>query len=97
MSPLVQECQRTLIDISTRHSVGLFWVPELSRVRGSDIADELAREETVHQFVLPEPALGVSRQNIRKKGTRLVGQPAYGHVPGSYLYLETRLKIDFGP
>ena len=72
MSPLVQECQRTLIDISTRHSVGLFWVPELSRVRGSDIADELAREETVHQFVLPEPALGVSRQNIRKKRYKAV-------------------------
>ena len=30
------------------------------------IADELTWEGTVQQFVGPEPALGVSRQNIRK-------------------------------
>jgi hypothetical protein len=32
---------------------------------GNEIADKLAREGTVHQFVGPEPALGISRQNIR--------------------------------
>jgi len=30
-------------------------------------ADELTWEGTVQQFVGPEPALGVSRQNIKKK------------------------------
>jgi ribonuclease HI len=26
-SPLVQQCQKALNDISTRHAVGLYWVP----------------------------------------------------------------------
>jgi len=38
-----------------------------SRLRGNEIADELAIEGTVNQFVGPEPALGVSRQITRKK------------------------------
>jgi len=33
--------------------------------------DGLAREGTVHQFRGPEPALLVSRQNIRKKDETL--------------------------
>ena len=45
----------------------LFWVPGHSRICGNEIADELAIEGTVNQFVEPEPALGVSRQIIRKK------------------------------
>jgi ribonuclease HI len=40
-SPLVRQCQRALGDISAYHSVGLFWVPGYSRVRGNEIADEL--------------------------------------------------------
>jgi ribonuclease HI len=28
-SPLVRQCQRVLDDISTYHSVGLFWVPDI--------------------------------------------------------------------
>jgi ribonuclease HI len=66
-SPLVWQCQRAFNDISTYHSVGLFWVPGHSRIRGNEIVDELAREGSVHHFVGPEPALGVSRQNIKKK------------------------------
>jgi hypothetical protein len=41
--------------------------PGHSGIRGNEIADELAREGSAHQFVGPEPALGVSRQSIRKK------------------------------
>lgn len=52
---------------STRHSVRLFWVPGRSRVRGNEIADGLAVGGTINQFVGPEPALGVSRQIVRKK------------------------------
>jgi hypothetical protein len=33
----------------------------------NEIADELGRERSVHHFVGPEQALGVSRQNIKKK------------------------------
>jgi len=37
---------------------GTVWVHGHSRVRGNEIADELAREGTVRQFVGPEPASG---------------------------------------
>jgi ribonuclease HI len=66
-SPLVRQCQRALDDISTYHSMGLFWVPGHSGIRGNEIADELAKEGSAHHFVGPEPALGVSRQWIRRK------------------------------
>jgi hypothetical protein len=35
-SPLVQQCQKALNDISTQHAVGLYWVPGHARVRGSE-------------------------------------------------------------
>jgi ribonuclease HI len=66
-SPLVRQCQRALNDISTYHSVRLFWVPGHSGIRGNEIADELAREGSVHHFVGPELALGFFRQSIMKK------------------------------
>jgi hypothetical protein len=47
--------------------VGLFWVPGHSGIRANETADELAREGSAHQFVGPEPALGVSRQKVKKK------------------------------
>ena len=58
---------RALNDISTYHSVGLFGFPGHSGISGNEIADELAREVSVHHFVGPEPVLGVSRQSINKK------------------------------
>jgi ribonuclease HI len=64
MSPLVQQCQKTLNDISTRHTVGLYWVPGHAGVQGNENADELTRGGSVLGFLGPEPALGVSRQNI---------------------------------
>jgi hypothetical protein len=66
-SPSVRQCQRALDDISTYHSVWLFWVPGHSGLRGNEIADELGREGSAHRFVREEPALGVSRQNIRRR------------------------------
>jgi hypothetical protein len=66
-SPWVQQCQKSLNDISTRHSVALSWVLGHSGVRGDEIADEVARVGTGRLFVGLEPTLGVSRQNIRKK------------------------------
>ena len=52
--------------------MGLFWVPGRSGVRGNETDDELAKKGTVHQFAGPEPALGVSRQNISKKIKRWI-------------------------
>lgn len=64
-SPLVWQGQRALSGISKHHSVGLLWVSGQSGIHGSEIADYLAREGTVHQFVVTELALGVTRQNIK--------------------------------
>jgi len=66
-SPLVHECQRALNDISSRHAVGLFWVPGHAGIRGNEIADGLARGGSALRFLEPEPALGVSRQDLQMR------------------------------
>jgi hypothetical protein len=65
-SPLVLQCQQTLNDISARHAVRLYWVPGHAGVRGNEIADRLARSG----FFGPEPFLGISGKNIRRKMKR---------------------------
>jgi hypothetical protein len=47
--------------------VRLYWVPGHAGVRGNEIADELAMDDSVLKFVEPGPALGVSRQDIRRR------------------------------
>jgi hypothetical protein len=64
-SLLVHQRQKTLNDISTRHAAGLYCVPGHAGVRGNEIANELARGGSALRFVGPEPALGVSRQDVR--------------------------------
>ena len=74
-SPLVQQCQKALNDISTRHAVVLYWVPGHSGVQGNEIADELTRDGSVLKFIGPQPALGVSRQDMWRRIRRwLVNQ-----------------------
>ena len=63
---MVRQCQKALNDISTRHTVGLYWVPGHAVVWGNEITDKLVRDSSVQRFVGPEPFLGVSRQNIRR-------------------------------
>ena len=41
--------------------------PDLAPSDLNEIADELARGGSAQRFVGPEPVLGVSRQNIRRK------------------------------
>jgi ribonuclease HI len=43
-STLVQQCQKALNDISTRHTVGLYWVPGHAGVQGNEIANKLSRD-----------------------------------------------------
>ena len=69
-SLLVRQFQKALKDIFARHAVGLFWVPGQAEVRGIEIADDLARGGSVLKFVGPELALGVSRQDIRRRPRR---------------------------
>jgi hypothetical protein len=65
-STLVRQCQEAVNELSPRHVVGLFWVPGHAGVHGNEIADELARNGSALRFLGPEPALGVSRCDIRR-------------------------------
>jgi ribonuclease HI len=67
MSLLVHQCEKALNDISALHAVGLYWVPGHAGVRGNEIADRLARCGSASRFVGPEPALGVSWQDLRDR------------------------------
>ena len=69
-SPLVRHCKQALNDISARCGLRLYWVPGHAGVRGNEIADRLTRSGSGQQFIGPEPCLGVSRQNIRRKMKR---------------------------
>jgi hypothetical protein len=60
-------------NISARHAVGLYWVLEHVAVRGNETADGLARNGSATGFVGPELALGVSRQDLRNKISRWLG------------------------
>jgi hypothetical protein len=73
-SPLVQQCQKALNDIFTQHAVGLYWVTGPAGVRDNETVDELARDSSALKFVGPEPALGVSRRDIRRIRRWLVNQ-----------------------
>jgi hypothetical protein len=63
-------------------------------VRGKEIADKLARGGSGQQFVGPEPFLGVSRQNIRRKMKRWMEKQ---HLAWSLQYTETGSGIDLWP
>jgi ribonuclease HI len=51
-TPLVQQCQKALNDISTWHAVRLYWVPGHAGVRDNEIANELARGGRTYEEVL---------------------------------------------
>ena len=46
--------------------MGLYWVPGQAGRQGNEIANKLAGDGSVQQFVGPEPFMGVSRLNIEK-------------------------------
>jgi len=50
--------------------VRLYWVPGRAGGRSNEIADELARGGSVLGFLGPEPAMGGSRQDIRRRISR---------------------------
>ena len=65
--PLLQQCKKASNNISTQHKEGPYWVSRHAGVQGNEIADKIARDRSVQKFVGPEPSLGVSWQNRRKK------------------------------
>jgi hypothetical protein len=74
MSFLVQRCQKALNDMSALCAVGLYWVCGHAAVRGNETADGVTRGSSALRFVGPEPALVVSRQDIRRISLRLVNR-----------------------
>jgi len=96
---LVQECQKTFNDISTRHAAGLYWVPGHAGVRGKVIAGKLATCGSIQKFVGPAPSLGVSRQNIKNKIKRRVDNQhlAMWRGPGSTQRQAQKLISDPSP
>jgi hypothetical protein len=58
--------------------VGLYWVPGHAGVWGNEITDELTRGGSVLEFVGPEPALGVSRQDVRRRISCWLSSIGYG-------------------
>jgi hypothetical protein len=72
-SPLVRQCQVALEDISTRHALGLYWVTGHAGVQGKETADGLMRNGSASDFVGPEPALGISRQDLQSRINRWLG------------------------
>ena len=97
MSPLVQQCQKALNNISARHAVGLYWVAGHAGVWGNEITNELARGSPILGFLGPELALRVSRQDIwryTKKYKSFVGQPAKGKMARSLRYPKTGSKTN---
>ena len=68
----MRQCQKVLNDISTQHTVGLYWVPGHAGIWGNEIANKLARNGSLQRFVGTAPFLGVYRQNIRRKIKRWI-------------------------
>jgi hypothetical protein len=71
--------------IPTWYTVGLYWILEHAGVQGYEIAHKLARRGSVQEFVRPEVFLGGSRQTIKRKIKRWVGNQhlAMRRFPGS--------------
>jgi len=81
---------------------GILWnaseSPGHSRVRGNETADQPAKEGTVHQFVGPEPALRVSRQNKAKNIKRwMYNQQHMSMWPGLISTQRQARKLISGP
>jgi hypothetical protein len=77
-SLLVHQCQKALNNVSDLHAVGLYWVPGHAGVRGDETANRLARCGSTSRFVRPEPAFGVSRQDLTNRIKRLLVNQHWG-------------------
>ncbi|XP_018311485.1 uncharacterized protein [Mycetomoellerius zeteki] len=64
---LVWECKCVLNRLSTGNDVALVWVPGHLRIKGNEIADELARSASSARLMGSEPALGLPSCICRAK------------------------------
>jgi hypothetical protein len=79
------------------HAVGLYWVPGHAGVRGNEIADGLAMGAPASRFVGPEPALGVSRHDIRRRTSRWLANQHWGWWQGLGDTLRQAQELISGP
>jgi len=66
MSPLVQQCQKAL-NVSSLANSGTVSGSCTYWGKNKRITNKLATDGSVQKFVGPEPSLGVSMQNIKRK------------------------------
>nr|CAI5820276.1 unnamed protein product [Callosobruchus analis] len=65
-TPLAQECAERLEELARLKEVTLMWVPGHAGVPGNEEADRLARLGTREQFIGPEPAIGLRKDELRR-------------------------------
>jgi hypothetical protein len=71
--------------------------PGHAGVRGNEIAHKLARDASAEWFVGPEPFLGVSRQNIRRKMKRWMEKQHLALWRGPYSTQRQAQELILGP
>jgi hypothetical protein len=95
-SLLVHQHQKALNDISALHAVELYWVPGHTGVRSNEIADGIPRCGSASKFLGHEPALGVSRQDLRNRINRWLANRHWGAVVNSWYYPKKGSRINLG-
>jgi ribonuclease HI len=65
-SKLVWDCHQSLVTLAEHNRVQLIWVPGYMGIDGNEMADQVAKSGSSHQFIGPEPALGISAKTARE-------------------------------
>jgi hypothetical protein len=64
-SKLLWDCHQSLVKLAEHKRIQLVWVPGHMGIDGNEIADQLARQDSSHPLIEPEPTLGTSAKVAR--------------------------------